>query len=332
MLKLPWVMKMRFFDAHSDIWYNVGMRMEKGETNVLENCHLPQLKEGKVIGVNAALWTKPDSKNPSERFIKLLGARSKELTKIGKESEDFVIVTKSEDIQKAVERGKIFLISSVEGLIGIGKNLNFLYTLYELGFRVVSLTWNEENDLAAGCGTKDENKGLTNLGKQAVKIIEELGMVLDVSHLNEKSFWDVAKISEKPFIATHSNCYSLCETPRNLKDEQIKEIAKRGGIIGISALPRIVDRENPTVEKFVEHIKYAANFVGVDHVGLGLDFSDYLEEFLNKQSHEKMSTKDLEDATKLPQIIPLLEKAGFTKKEIDRICFLNFVEFFKAVL
>ncbi len=323
---------MRFFDAHSDIWYSVGMRTEKDGTDVLKTCHLPQLKEGKVVGVNAALWTKPDSKNPSERFIKLLGARSKELAQTGKENENFVIVTRGEDIQKALESGKVFLLSSIEGLIGIGKNLNFLYTLYELGFRVVSLTWNEENEFATGCGTRGQDKGLTNLGKQAIKIIEELGMVLDVSHLSEKSFWDVAKISEKPFIATHSNCHSLCETPRNLKDAQIKEIAKRGGIVGISALPMIVDREKPTVEKFVEHVKYAANLIGVNHVGLGLDFSDYLEDFLNKQSHEKTTTKGLEDATKLPQIVPLLEKAGFTKEEIDRICFLNFVEFFKIVL
>ncbi len=323
---------MKIFDAHSDIWYNVGVRMNQTEESVLDKWHLPQLREGKVFGVNAALWTKPDSKNPNERFIKLLGARSRELRKIGKENDNFVIAIDYQDIKRAIETGKIFVLSSIEGLIGIGKNLNFLYTLRELGFRIISLTWNEENDLAAGCGSQDPSKGLTSLGRKAVETAEELGMILDVSHLSERSFWDLMKISKKPILATHSNCYSLCETPRNLKDEQIKAIAQKQGIIGISALPKIVDREKPTIEKVVEHVKYAVNLVGIEHVGLGLDFSDYLNDLLNKRVLDNRLTTGLEDASKLPKLVQLLEDNGFSKEEIERICFLNFIEFFKKVL
>ncbi|MFN4190650.1 MAG: dipeptidase, partial [Pseudothermotoga sp.] len=262
--------------------------------------------------------------------IQMLGARSEQIELMN--HKDFVFAQRADQINKAVEDGKIAVISSIEGLIGVGKNVDFIITLYELGFRIMSLTWNELNDLAAGCGCDDTSKGLTDLGKEAIKIIEKLGVIFDVSHLSERSFWDAMKIVQKPVIATHSNAFSLCPVPRNLKDDQIKAIAQSGGLIGISALPQIVDRENPTIEKVVQHITHVASIAGVGHICLGFDFFDYLmkdDSLKNVVQKQSQMTKGLEDTTKVPALLDLLQKNGFAKEEIEKISWLNFMNFLK---
>ncbi len=321
---------MRVFDTHTDIWYDLSLKKEKGDNDVLRTYHLPRLKSGGVWGINAAVWTNPKIEDPMNRFIQMLGARSEQIELMN--HKDFVFAQRSDQIDKAAEEGKIAVISSIEGLIGIGKNVDFIIALYDLGFRIMSLTWNELNNLAAGCGCDDNSKGLTDLGKQAIKIIEKLGVIFDVSHLSERSFWDAMKIVQKPVIATHSNAFSLCPVPRNLKDDQIKAIAQSGGLIGISALPQIVDRENPTIEKVVQHITYVASIVGVGHICLGFDFFDYLmkdDSLKNVVQKQSQMTKGLEDTTKVPALLDLLQKNGFAKEEIEKISWLNFMNFLK---
>lgn len=321
---------MRVFDTHTDIWYDLSLKKEKRDRDVLRTYHLPRLKSGGVWGINAAVWTNPKIEDPMNRFIQMLGARSEQIELMN--HKDFVFAQRADQINKAAEDGKIAVVSSIEGLIGVGKNVDFIITLYELGFRIMSLTWNELNDLAAGCGCDDTSKGLTDLGKEAIEIIEKLGVIFDVSHLSERSFWDAMKIVQKPVIATHSNAFSLCPVPRNLKDDQIKAIAQSGGLIGISALPQIVDRENPTIEKVVEHITYVASIAGVGHICLGFDFFDYLmkdDSLKNVVQRQSQMTKGLEDTTKVPALLDLLQKNGFAKEEIEKISWLNFVNFLK---
>lgn len=324
---------MKVFDTHTDIWYDVSLKKEKKDNDVLRTYHLPRLKTGGVWGINAAVWTNPKIEDPMNRFLQMLGARSEQIELMN--HEDFVFVRRADQIDKAFEDGKIAVISSVEGLIGIGKNIDFIVTLYELGFRIISLSWNELNDLAAGCGCDDTSKGLTDLGKEAIKIMERVGIIFDVSHLSEKSFWDAIEIIQKPVMATHSNAFSLCPVPRNLKDDQMRAIAQSGGLIGVSALPQIVDRENPTIEKVVEHISYVAKVVGVEHLCLGFDFFDYLikdDSLNNVVQKQRQMTKGLEDTTKVPALVDLLAKSGFVKEEIEKISYLNFTTFLKKHL
>src|SRR5699024_939095 len=133
------------------------------------------------------------------------------------------IMYKKDDFYSAIEKDKLAVLLGLEGLSGIGEDVDLIYSLYHLGFRLMSLTWNEQNHLATGAGG-DINRGLTDLGKKAIKIINELGIILDVSHANDKSFWDIANTASKPFIASHSNSRAICNVPRNLTDEQIKFI------------------------------------------------------------------------------------------------------------
>ena len=166
--------------------------------------------------------------------------------------------------------------------------------MYNLGYRLAALTWNEKNILGTGAG-ENSCEGLTEIGKKAVRKMNEIGMIVDVSHANEKTFWDIAEISTKPFIASHSNARTLCDVPRNLTDEQIKAVAQSGGVIGVNGYIGFIKKcdfsspapiENPDLSSkpdlkdLADHIDYIAGLVGVDYVGLGFDFCEYLSEEL----------------------------------------------------
>ncbi len=305
------------FDAHADIWTDIAQKKKSGMKDPLFEFHLPRLKEGKIFGVNAVVWIDPFYKHKTREFLKILSVISQSKLK---KYEDFVFVETYQDIEKAIRESKIFILSSVEGLSAID-DPEYLYILSNLSIKVVSLTWNEKNIF--GAGSKISNRyGLTKIGKQTISIIEETGMILDVSHLNERTFWDVVKTASKPFIATHSNVYKLCPVTRNLKDEQIKVIAEGGGIIGINSLANFVDLEEPTIEKYVDHIVYVADLVGIEYVGLGFDFCDFFGEDIK-------TTKGLENTSKAGNVLQALKDREFSENEIELISYRNFLNFFK---
>src|SRR5699024_6949159 len=190
------------FDIHGDIWTDVTVRRLAGEKDIIRNHHLERFKKGNMVGGIFVVWADPPhDKRPKERLNESIQAMSSEIW----QNQDILqIIYNREDFYKAIENDKLAVILGLEGLSSIGNEFQKLYSLYQFGFRHVSLTWNEENPLATGVAGSI-NRGLSHEGKEAVKLINKLGMILDVSHLNEKSFWDVYNTSDKPFIASHSN-------------------------------------------------------------------------------------------------------------------------------
>lgn len=141
-----------------------------------------------------------------------------------------------------------------------------------MGVRILTLTWNRQNELGYGVMTENNN-GLTGFGKEVVKKTNNLNMIIDVSHLNESGFWDVYNETEKPFIASHSNVYNICKMKRNLNDEQIKAISKKGGVIGINMYPFFIsDSGKSTIKDVLKHIDYILSLIGDDYISLGCDF------------------------------------------------------------
>lgn len=177
-----------------------------------------------------------------------------------------------DDILKNKNAGKISALISIEGGEAIEGSLEKLNTLYEKGIRAMTLTWNYRNQIADGSGV-EEPVGLTDFGREAINEMERLGMIVDVSHLADKSFWDVCEAAKKPFIATHSNARAICSAKRNLTDEQIKAIADRGGVMGLNMYNTfIVDEGYSTSEDVLRHIRHIINVGGEDVLGLGCDF------------------------------------------------------------
>lgn len=171
-----------------------------------------------------------------------------------------------------------------------------------------------------GAETKQDT-GLTTFGKQYIQKMNEMKMLIDVSHSSPKTFWDTIKLSQAPVIATHSCSDHLCHHPRNLSDEQIKEIASRNGIIGICYCATFLSENGmATVQDVVKHICYIANLVGTDYVGLGSDF-DGLDEEEQTEGAKKISD--------IPNLIQELKKAGFYEQEIEKIMGKNWIRVLK---
>jgi len=176
------------------------------------------------------------------------------------------IILKSSDYKE----GNVNILLSLEGAAPIINDINNLYAFYAAGVRAMTLTWNHRNFLADGI---DEPYGLTSFGKEVVQEMVHLGMIVDVSHLNTAGFDDVAKTITAPFIASHSNARSVFDHPRNLYDEQIKEIINRKGFIGINLYSSFLGKEDENLKnKMIEHIEHILKLGGEDVLGFGADF------------------------------------------------------------
>lgn len=321
---------MRVFDLHSDLFTDIAWRKSFGEKDVFDRIHYPKLKQGGIGSIICVFWVEPIfRKFPFERFQTLFEYVMNDL----KDSKHAIIHNPFHDRQKPTNSEKIQIYLGIEGLSFMegwcgeatdSKIENAFNSLNESNVVHSIFAWNEHNFLATGTGGDDnkQKKGLTKYGKIAVHKANQNNWILDVSHLDETSFWDMYYTSELPVMASHSNAKSLCDHERNLTDEQLKAIANRGGIIGLNAYGGFVDSEQPTVDKFIDHAIYISSLVGSDHLAFGFDFVDYLESY-DLGSGFNLYTKGLEDASKIPYLLEKMSKRGFTNKELEAICFNN---------
>ncbi|MDO4868747.1 MAG: membrane dipeptidase [Bacillota bacterium] len=321
------------FDGHGDVWNDVtSRRIDHGEKDVFRARHLEKFRAGGVTGGIFVIWVDPPyDADPVSRSAQIVDCIKQEM----EDASDIInIVTKYEDFAEGTAKGMINVVNGIEGLSQIGEDLDQINRFYEeVGVRHAMLTWNEQNALATGW-PQDVNRGLTDAGKQAVRRIQDLGMVMDVSHLNDKSFWDVMEAASAPVIASHSNARAVCPAMRNLTDDMIKEIASSGGLLGMNSLREFIDEDvaKQTVERLADHAVYVAELVGTDYIGLGYDFDDYLEEGALSafSGHlDSPSGDGISNEAEAGNLLVELRKRGFTEDEIEKIAYKNFYRVFK---
>lgn len=321
----------KVFDGHADIWNDVVNKRSQGETRVIERYHLEKFKKGGVFSGIFVVWVDTPFDNPARRFWQTVDAMTAEL------DENAGIlrpVRTSADFSKAAEQGQFPIVLGLEGLDGLEGDLSILKAMYEKGFRHTSLTWNTENAFGTGVKGNPEH-GLTDLGLSALRFMESSGMIVDVSHANEKLFWDIERSTHRPFIASHSNCKAICDVPRNLTDDQIKAIARRGGVIGMVAYHEFISRDpkKQSLETYAEHIQHIADLVGIDHVGLGFDFVDYLDDdAMSSFATETAVTRGLESALQAGDVGRILSDKGFNREDIEKVCSGNFLRVIKEII
>ena len=197
------------------------------------------------------------------------------------------------DIEKNYKAGKMSAILTIEGPAGFGFNPAMLENLHQIGFRITTLGWNEQNPL---CGSHKTGGGLTDLGREYVKEAQRLGMIIDVSHISDEAFWDIMKITEKPVIASHSNSRSVCPVSRNLTDDMFREICQSGGVAGFNMCAPFVG-DDPDLDTAADHFVHFLELGGEKHVALGgdLDGCDVLPKgFEGVQDYPKLAEKLLE--------------------------------------
>jgi membrane dipeptidase len=208
-------------------------------------------------------------------------------------------------------------VLAIENGDALGGQVAALDELYRQGVRMLALTWNSSNVLADGALGRDHG-GLTDLGRAVLARMEELGMVVDVSHLSERSFWHAMNATRGPIVASHSNASGLHPHPRNLTDEQLRAIAARGGVVGVNFYSGFLGL--PTLARVLEHIDYMVKVMGVDHVALGSDFDGIPQ-----------APSGLEDASKLPNLTDGLQARGYTTEQIHKILGGNALRVFRRV-
>jgi membrane dipeptidase len=263
-------------DAHSDVFNDVLRRRQAGETNVLRRLHVPAWRAGGVDAVVTTLYVEGEHKpdRALRRAMALLGAALNDVD----EAYEIAICRTRAEIDAAVSSGQIAFILAIEGGECIQDGIESLRVFYQLGVRVLGLTWNQRNQLADGVGEERSGGGLTELGRDMVREANRLGILLDVSHLSIKSFWDLLEESDAPVVASHSNAKRLCGHRRNLDDEQIRALIDSGGMVGVNGVASFIDDvpANATIERMLDHIDHIVEVAGAENVGLGPDFVDFM--------------------------------------------------------
>lgn len=315
------------FDAHSDLLYDVTRRRLLRERRVLEHHHLDRLRRGGVEGLVLAVW----ASGPRETFWKDTAWKDP-ASNLGRTHQIFACaradlaecpqirpVHTAAEAEAARAAGQIYAFLAVEGMAAIGGNPAGVDWYYGQGARLGMLTWNETNALAAGAGG-DPQAGLTEAGRRAVRRMGELGMVVDVSHLNDGGFWDVMDLAAGPVIASHSNCRALCDVRRNLSDDQLRRIRDTGGVVGLNAFHGFVHAEprQQTARTLALHAVHMAEVMGVEHVGCGFDFCEFM-------GPGNEGAEGLESAAHIRNLFYWLEKLGMNRQELEMIARGNFL-------
>lgn len=305
-------------DAHCD---TIVKLMDKQE-DLLQNKGHIDLKRLEMFGTPVqffAVWLNPSFYPISLR--KTLEYIDFYYEQLEKNKKRIRHVLSYDDILKNKEDGLLSGLLSLEGGEALEGELSSLRMLYRLGVRAMTLTWNHRNALADGAAERATGGGLTLFGKAVVKEMNRLGMVVDVSHLSEAGFWDVEEIAEAPYIASHSNARGVCDAPRNLSDEQILALAKRGGVLGINLYPAfLTSHKEAAIKDILAHISYIISLAGEDCIGLGCDFDGV----------DKLP-QGIEGVLQIKDVMQAIENE-FGEEIADKIAEKNYLRVLKTIL
>ncbi|MFZ5646279.1 MAG: dipeptidase [Bacillota bacterium] len=307
-------------DAHCDTLTELD-RQERRLGKLSEKGHvdLPRLALGGVNMQFFAVFISNEYRdNPLARALQVFDTF---FTGIQDNFEKAEVVYTYDDIGRITSCNKLAALLTVEGGEALAGRIETLRMFYRLGVRGLTLTWNGRNELGDGVSEAGTGGGLTRFGVAVVREMNRLGMLVDVSHLSEPGFWDVMRESEKPVIASHSNCRALHDHPRNLRDEQIKVLAAAGGVVGLCFYPVFLSDGQASLDMLLDHAVHLADVAGVDCIGLGSDF-DGIECVI----------PELSDITRLPLLTEGLLRRGFSPHEVKKILGGNFLRVIKQVL
>ena len=232
---------------------------------------------------------------------------------IEKHSDIIAFAGNAADIEKNAKDGKMSAVLTIEDGRFINGNMDMLQKVYDRGVRAISLTWNFENCFGWPNSLDKEimNKGLKQFGIDAIQYMNDLGIIIDVSHLSDGGFYDVAKYSKKPFVATHSNARAVSPHQRNLTDDMIRLLGEKGGVTGLNFCPEFMDADitakHTPISNIVKNAKHIVNVGGIDVLGIGTDFDGI------------GGTQEISDSSMLPLLWDALAKEGFHESEIEKI-------------
>lgn len=311
-------------DGHTDYLLSL---LETGRDFLTESdcghVDLPRARRGHLAAMFSAVFIR-DAYLPDQALLRTMRAVDRLLQTIAASGGAMQLVKTVSELEHCLRTGTFGAILHFEGAEAIDPEFAVLRLAYRLGLRSLGLTWSRPNIYAEGVGPDDRGRGLTDLGRALVRACNELGVLIDVSHLNDAGFWDVIERSTQPVVASHSNCRALCPVPRNLTDEQIRALAAKGGLLGINfhvgfLRPGAERPDEVSLGDVIAHIDHVAELVGIDYVAFGSDFDG------------ATMPHDLPDAAAMPRLVEALSRHGYDDVAVRKICYENWLRVLRTV-
>lgn len=322
---------MRLIDMHCDtIW-----QLTRNENaNLRTNLFCVDIEKMKQVGSMAqffACFIYIDEFSGHDKceqynlgYLKALEMIAKGKKEFAENADAIALAHNYEEMLCNCEQGKMSAFLTIEEGGVLNSDMSRLCRLYEEGIRLVTLTWNYENCIGYP-NSKDActmQKGLKPFGLEVIERMNELGMIIDVSHLSDGGFWDVIKCSKKPIVASHSNARALCPHPRNLSDEMTKALAEQGGAIGVNFYPYFLNKNGvATAEDIADHIMHLYRIGGEDVIAIGTDFDGFDEGEL-----------EITHLGEMNQVYDAVKKRGLTERQMEKIWSGNAMRVIKNVL
>lgn len=329
-----------YADAHSDIPSAVIEEHDLGRSRVIAEDFLPGMRSGS-IGFRVMATIVDDDYLPElglRRGLKTFVAMHREIDA----TDGLELATTPDDVRAAGEADAVTVLLSLEGAEPFVGDLDTVDVFYEMGLRLVTLTHSRRNAVGDGSfysprptGTPG---GITDFGVELIDRLEDLGVAIDLSHLNAPGFWDAIEFADGPVIASHSNCRALCDHPRNLTDDAIEAVAGTGGVVGVMAISDFVtpSGEHATIADVIDHVERIVDLVGIEHVCLGLDFCDYLAHYRPEWDANDLPfgglVEGLDGDPAVADVATLLRDRGFGEDAVAAITHENLLRVLTAVL
>ncbi len=325
-------------DCHNDFLMLFARERALGHNDSLARRFVPQLRAG-AVGIQVAPVYVDAPLLPEGALRYTLRVIENLTEEIAAAPDEVALCTTGAELDAAIDSNRVGFVLALEGSHAVGTDIELFSTLFRLGVRMASFTWMGNTALAGGSADGDPGSGLTRAGVAALEKLEELGIVMDVSHLSARSTSDVLDRATRPLVASHSSARALCEHHRNLADEHIKEIAAIGGVVGVTAIPSFTG-EPSTIDRVIDHIVHIGEAAGIDHVGIGTDFvRELVDELYATYPDVRMEGVDLRETIEdlaspedLPNLVEALERRGFSEEESNKVFHGNFLRVFREVM
>jgi membrane dipeptidase len=260
-----------------------------------------------------------------------------------RENADRVVAVRQQADLAVVESGeRLGLMLSLEGAEPLGYDPWIVEAMWELGVRMLSLTWNRRNPFADGAAETGAG-GLSELGRQLVDLCVELGLILDLAHAGPQTYEEVLeRAAGAPVVVSHAACRAVYDHPRNLSDDAMRTLAAHGGVMGIMLHPLAVDANRPTLDRVVDHVDHAAQVMGIEHVGLGSDFTQQLvravnwvpppDSLLTSRMQPDAAIEDLAGPADFPNLVEALRRRGYADEDLRAVLGGNLLRLFRQAL
>ena len=312
----------KLIDLHNDILERIvadtNYRLKNRNTN--NHTDIPRMKEGGVDIQFFSVWVSPTTyTNHYQQALYMLSLFNREMN----ENQNSIAHTRNWNQSDSVSnQNKIAAIIGVEGGHHIEDSIEKLIALYNAGMRYLTITWNNSTSWAVSAAdSRSTTVGLSNFGREVIRKLDSLGVIIDVSHTGIKTIQDILQVTNNPIIASHSGVRALRNHTRNLYDWQIQDIANSGGVIGVVFYPPFLNgTNNATIQDVINHIDYIKNLVGIDYVAIGSDFDGI-----------GVTPVGLEDVSKFPALTEALFNRGYSREDVEKILYKNFKRVFQQV-